>query len=569
MTARERKSERLALLILGGALALRAVGIWYGLPDLFNSDEPFNVANALSYGAKKSLEPTYFVYPTLYSYALFLLYGVYFLLGQLVGAFQSALDFAAAYFLNPTGLYLVGRAFSAVLGSATVAVTYLLGRRFFAREVGLTAALLLALSYSHADVSHWILLEPAVTFTSVVALYFIFRLYEKRTVRAALWAGLTCGLAVSTKYNAGFIFLPLAVCVFLVARDTPARLLKLLAVVAVSGVAGFLLGTPYWLFASSSFVAELRYTVGHVSSGMVGHLSALPLIWPLWQLVFEDWTVGFLGLAGLTYAFVKRDASRLLLLSFVVPTLLTVGLWSRTGLHYVMPVYPALAVLGALFAVDILALVRSRALKWALVILFLVPPLFKIALQDFRLTQQDSRAVARAWIESHLPEGSVIAYENYVYGPNLFDPRRFLNNAAESALLPLALKERLLEERHRRVSYVLVNLRKDFKTRLPEGTRNGLDRVNPYVQQILDLRLPKLSSVRKAGVRYLIVSSDNYLRYFRSKPPPKGTPVWLGYQNGRHFYESVFQAPYLKLVKEFRPSRWSLGPTIRIYEFHG
>jgi len=44
------------LAILGLAFVLRFVGIWYGLPSFYNSDEPFNVINSLAYGAKKRLE---------------------------------------------------------------------------------------------------------------------------------------------------------------------------------------------------------------------------------------------------------------------------------------------------------------------------------------------------------------------------------------------------------------------------------------------------------------------------------------------------------------------------------
>ncbi len=560
---------RLLLAILALAFGLRVVGVGYGLPDLYNSDEPFNVAQALSYGAKKSLEPTYFVYPTLYSYLLFAAYGGYFLVGEAVGAFDTSLDFALSYFLEPTGLFLVGRLLSVIFGVATVAVAYALGRRVVSRETGLLAALILALSFAHADRSHWILLEPAVGFFSGLALLLVIRLYEERTLVAAMWAGLLCGLAISTKYNAGFLLVTLLVCVFLAHRAAPVRLISGLGVALVAAVFGFLLGSPYWLFSFAEFAQALRYTGAHMGAGMVGHLSTMPVVWPLWQLLAADWSVGFLFLSGLIYAGFRREAKGTLLLLYAAATVVVVGLWTRTGVHYLYPILPALAVLAAAFLQDSHAVLRRPWWRHTLTAALLLPGLVKIAAHDLRLTQPDTRTVARRWIEAHLPVGSPIAYENYVYGPNLFDPRRFIDNP-EGALLPLELRERLLQERHRRPSYVLVNLRKDFRTRLagePLAGRNHGG--NPYLVQMFEMRLPKLTSVAKAGVRYLVVSSDNYARYFKGRAPEPGSPLWFGYRNGRRFYESVFRSTEWQLLKEFKPGRWNPGPIIRIYAFKG
>ncbi|MCH6559199.1 hypothetical protein IH799_02460 [candidate division KSB1 bacterium] len=123
------------LAILGLAFVLRFVGIWYGLPSLYNSDEPFNVINSLAYGAKKSLEPTYFVYPSFYSYLLFAVYGLYFIFGKLFGVFENAVEFGTAYFIDPTGLFFVGRFLSVLVGVATIWLTYKIGQRFFSKRI--------------------------------------------------------------------------------------------------------------------------------------------------------------------------------------------------------------------------------------------------------------------------------------------------------------------------------------------------------------------------------------------------------------------------------------------------
>lgn len=565
MRSPRESNLRWTLVILSSAFVLRFAGIWYGLPAELNSDEPFNLISALSYGAKKSLQPTYFVYPSLYSYFLFFIYGVYFVVGKLLGLWQSALDFGAAYFLNPSGLFLVGRFTSVILGTAAVAVVYRIGARFFSRPIGWLAAGCLALSYTHADLSHWILLEAALVFLCGLAVFYILKFNEQPSLRANCVAGLICGLVLSTKYNAGFVVLPLALAIFLNFKSEPKRLLLHLGMAALLFAAGFFIGTPYWILSFSEFWETLRYTLGHVSEGMSGHVSAMPLVWPLWELIFRDWSVGLVLVAGVIYGLFQRQRKTWLLLAFALPTLLVVGAWNRTGIHYIAPVYPALALLAAFFLNDILALIKNQPLRAAVILILSVPAAVKIVYQDFRLTQKDSRTVAQEWIESHVPVGSAVAYENYVYGPNLFDPARFLENASESALLPVELRERLLHERNFRPYFNLVNLRKEFR-RAGDAAAGAFNQPNAYLRQLWETRLPKLEAVKAAGVEYIVTSSDNYRRYFVGPPPKPGTALWFSYQNGRRFYESVFNSEEWILLKEFRPSFWSLGPVVRVYK---
>lgn len=555
------------LMILFLAFLLRFVGVWYGLPSLYNSDEPFNVSNALAFGARKTLEPVYWVYPGLYFYFLFSVYGLYFVSGKLVGLFENVVDFAAEYFLNPTGLFLIGRMTSVLFGVAAVALVFAIGRRFFNPKAGWLAALLLALSYTHADLSHWILPEPALTFMSALALFLIFKYLDYPSFKNLIVAGLLSGLAISIKYNAGFVVVPLIVAIFLSSSESFFNKSKRVLIGLGGVVTGFLLGSPYWLLKFNSYWQTLRYTFTHMKSGMVGHMSSIPLIWPLWHLVFNEWTVGFILVAGFIYLFWQRSAKSLLLLVFILPTLLIVGLWQRTGLHYLMPIYPAMGLAGALFLQDILEQIPKFFIQLCILLILFIPPLVKIVYQDARLTQKDTRALAEEWIEKHIPTGSTIGYENYVYGPNLFDPNRFFKSTQESKLLPVELKERLLHEGLIRPSYRLVNLRKDFKlSAKQDSTLQKLLR-NPYFRQLMEMRLPNLRDIRRASVQYLMISSDNYARYFTSKPPKKGTPLWFNYQNGRKFYAEVLTSKDLILLKEFRPDFWRPGPVIRVYQF--
>lgn len=557
--------DKIFLMIALVALLLRFVGTWYGLPAFYNSDEPFNVVNALSYGAKQSLEPTYHVYPALHSYLLLMVYGLYFVVGRMAGVFESSLDFGASYFLNPTGLFWIGRLLSALLGVGSVVVLFILAKRFFSNRVAYVAAGLLSLSFIHVDLSHWILPEAAVGFMTILALYWIFRLTESSGTKTILVAGLLAGAAISTKYNAGFIVVPLLVATWW--RDKGPLRFKGLLLALFALFAGFLISSPYWVLSFASYWRDLSYTVSHVGAGMPGHIAAIPLVWPLWQLVASDWGVGLLFVAGFFSLFFQRDRQKILIAALVVPTVLLVGLWTRSGIHYLAPILPALALLAGVFLYQILTPKIPTLTRVLVLTAVFLPAFLKIGHYDFRLTQQDSRTTAQKWIEKNIPARSTIAYENYVYGPNLFDPGRYLKKSEESALLPLQIREMLVEESLRRVTYHLVNLRKEFRLKIlatPPGPQTGSD---PYVRQLLETRLPKMSSVADAGISYLLISSDNYDRYFESTPPKPGTPLWVSYQNGKRFYENVQNEEQAVLLKSFESNFWNLGPTIKLYKF--
>ena len=562
-------NQKPLLLILGLAFLLRFVGIWYGLPSMYNSDEPDNVVQALSYGAKGSLEPTYFGYPTLYSYVLFLIYGLYFGLGQIFGMFDTALEFGAAYFLNPTGLFIVGRFLSVVLGTAGVYIIYKIGERFFSKRAAWMAALFVALSFAHVQASHWILLEAALVFMSALGIYLILRFSEAPTLRMNFLASFVCGLAISTKYNAGFVFVPLLLATVLNHKRELRHLFKHLGISIATVTFGFLLGTPYWLISFTSFFGEFKFLLSQVNYGMSGHFSSIPIFWPLWELIVEDWTVGFLLVAGFVYALFRRERKGLLLLSFIVPTFVLAGTWSRADLHYLLPVYPALAVLAALFLTDVLSQLPSKSLVACMTILLFIAPLGKSVYFDSRLAQEDTRAIAEEWIEQNIPENSSVAYENFVYGPNLFDPVRFFKNELESNLLPYELREMLLEERRKRVSYDLINFRKDFRPKASMNYDFSQEiMADPYVQKVLRYRLPTLETLRKAGAEYIMISSDNYDRYFASTPPAQNSAAWVSYHVGQTFYQNIFASKELVLLCEFKPTRWNLGPVVQIYKFY-
>ena len=115
-------------IVLIFAFLLRFWGVWFDLPEIYTTEEYKVVNYALRMGARKSLNPEFFNYPSLYLYFTLFISGLYFIIGKLLGIFSSIKDFGNYVFTNPTGLYVIMRTFSAIWSTWSVAITYFIGK---------------------------------------------------------------------------------------------------------------------------------------------------------------------------------------------------------------------------------------------------------------------------------------------------------------------------------------------------------------------------------------------------------------------------------------------------------
>jgi len=105
------------------ALAVRFYGLRYGLPFLLKADEPYIIDSAV--GNFYGQSPIILGWPgSLLVLILFVFYYFYYFLLKASGALSSVEDLIFMYWNDPTTFYLIGRAFVAVTGAATVAVLY-------------------------------------------------------------------------------------------------------------------------------------------------------------------------------------------------------------------------------------------------------------------------------------------------------------------------------------------------------------------------------------------------------------------------------------------------------------
>jgi 4-amino-4-deoxy-L-arabinose transferase-like glycosyltransferase len=231
--------------ILAFAGIVRCKGLSTGLPlhTLYGETDTFNVLiQILRTG---DLNPHSFIYPGLayYLYLPFLYF--FYLTGVISGSFSGLMSVPDSSFI------FVGRAVSAIFGTATVYLVYRIGRRF-SDWIALFAMAILAAIPQHIEFSHMLRPEIPAIFFALLAHEFAFSILNSPKRNAYIWMGLAAGASFSVKYNIGLPLLLTVLVVQWVVRKQSKGLWLLMAVLSFVFIFAvtnpFLINDPLSLF---------------------------------------------------------------------------------------------------------------------------------------------------------------------------------------------------------------------------------------------------------------------------------------------------------------------------------
>lgn len=408
----------LAAIVLLGAAA-RFWGLGWGLPHtMAHPDETKFVSMGLRFGYG-DLNPHFFAYPSLFFYLSAAAFAVVYALGRLSGAFPTLFAFKLQFFLDPSPFHLAIRSLSALAGAATVLVAYHLGKALAGRKAGLVAALLLAVNPLHVRSSHFGNTDATMTLFTALALLFTVRAARRGGTRDFILAGLSFGLAVSTKYTAGFFAaaLPLAA---LWPRAEAAtvplgRRARALVLGVLAMLAAFALTSPFVLLDWRIALADLRYLSTIRVEGWPGDTGS-----PAWvhHLGFSLW-YGFgapfypaLALAAAWLAW-RRDRAALALGAGCLVYFIVIGSGRLAFSRYMMPLAPGLcALVGTLAARRVERNAARSALGRVILAGGLAAVLWLPAYRTFHearlFATTDTRVLAREWIMANVPSGATV-----------------------------------------------------------------------------------------------------------------------------------------------------------------
>jgi hypothetical protein len=408
-------------LILAAGFALRVWNIDYGLPFVYSIDEGSHFTSRSVEMFWQDLDPGYYQNPATYTYLVYALLRVMY--GPLGFAFDLPFRNVTDQFdKNPTEIWIAARTLAAVLCMGGVAATYWAARRLWGIREGLVAAAVLAFAFLPVAYSRVAVTDVGALIGVALSLAFAVLAYERGNIRWFLPAGAAAGLAVSFKYTAGLALLPVAVAAIARVRVDGWRALAGLALAAVLAAVVFVVLNPYLFTSFDAWWSDLRDQAevardqpkaGQESGGVSYYLDSLT-----WGL---GWAAAVAALIGAAIELRRGLARGLMLIAVPLALFVYLSAQSRYFGRWLLPAYPALAMLAAAAigrVADLLAdsWRRRPADSWrkrpgwvgaaaagGLTVLVLAQPLAADVRSAQVLGRADTRQQARDWLEDHYP----------------------------------------------------------------------------------------------------------------------------------------------------------------------
>ena len=338
-------------LVLGAILvAALAIRVWhndYGLPYVWGIDEGTHFANRAVEMFRADLDPGYYQNPAAFTYVLYAVLRVMY--GPLGFAFDLPWGNVTEQFnKDPERIWVVARTLAAVLCVAGVAATYWAARRIWGVREGLVAAAVMAFAFLPVSYSRIAVTDVGALAGVALALLGAVRAHERGRLRDYALAGAAGGLALAFKYTAGLALLPLAIATLVRLRRDPGRTVVGCALAAALAALVFVALNPYLLTSFGSFWSDLRDQAqvaadepkpGQQSGGVTYYLRSLT-----WGL---GWLASLAALAGAVVELRRNAVRGVLLVALPVALFAYLCLQSRYFGRWLLPAYPALAMLAA------------------------------------------------------------------------------------------------------------------------------------------------------------------------------------------------------------------------------
>ena len=409
-----RAPSRIALgSILMVALGWRLHNIAFGLPSMYDPDEPIFMITALRMLVDGTLNPGWFGHPGSTTITLVAaIDAAVAAAGLASGRYADIAAFSRAAYADPALLFVPARVAMALIGTVCVWLTYLLGRRLDGTATGLVAAALLAINSLHIAWSQVIRTDINASVFMLACLLFSVRFAEHCRLRDLLIAGAFAGLATATKWPGATVFVAV-IGGFVVAHLKQRLPLWWTIAAAAAALAALFIASPYMLLDWQTVLANVS---GEVKSGHLAHNGGgfiANLGYYLGGPVAGSMGVVGLALAigGLAWSAIRSPVSRWTMLPATLIFLALIStqniIWSR----WVLPVMPMLAI-GAGFA--IVSIARRLANRYAIAAFALVvgaAPLMA-AVGQARERANDTRAQAARWASANIAPGSRVVFEH-------------------------------------------------------------------------------------------------------------------------------------------------------------
>jgi 4-amino-4-deoxy-L-arabinose transferase-like glycosyltransferase len=408
---------------------------FWGISSVYQRVDDIPVAKQIETMYHGDWRPDFvYYYPILFNYivAIFLRGLAAFI--RLVGIHKTAGVFPFSF----DQILFTARFFSALMGSLTILVVYAIGKKLYSAKEGLLAAFLFSVSFIHILFSHQIALDVPMTLFYALAVYFCARILTGRRWPDYVWAGLTAGWAVATKYNGVFVLLAIFLAHWLSFPSAKRKLVNSLLdfkiyLGGLAALAGFFIGHPYALLQFKNFVGASRVllTVVHETEWFLRPIqpkTGLEYVrYNKYFLALKNILTGegavffgliILGLATMLARRSKKDAFLGLSgLAYFLGALGFLGFSRFRDLPALAIFYAFWAMMGLHSLIQLLQKFRlRRAAVPTLLILVIISLGWGALAKSYYLWEDDTTEMADRWIRRNISAG-------YYFGKEWFSPQ--------------------------------------------------------------------------------------------------------------------------------------------------
>lgn len=418
-------------LILAGAFALRAPVVTYGIPYIYEWDEPTAMDAVVGMLQRSDWSPRTYVYPPFDLYLTLLVAKAHAGYLRAKGLLVSPAAISVTppdgtqyyWFISHPSFYVWGRTLTLLMGVGCVYLTYRIGALAYGVPTGLLAAAALAVAPGAVFYSGTLRTDMPMAFMVLLAFLAGVRIIQRGHRIDYVLAGVFGGLAFVTKYNGAWI-LP---CLLVAHVLTPYRRRLLnanLGLLVAGSLAGIITGFPELLFRTRSVLADILSR--HIFRPGVPLVTLVPYVKYLTVGINWFWFIpphAGIGLLPMVFAVLGALAGwsrtarvHQLVLSFALPYLAITSTQTYVSPHYMTALVPFVALLaargvtrGAAWLSERAGASRLRPVLAAVgTVLLLAGPGWESGRLAAALRRPDSRVLATTWLLNHVRAGRTV-----------------------------------------------------------------------------------------------------------------------------------------------------------------
>ncbi|MEA3449830.1 MAG: glycosyltransferase family 39 protein [Patescibacteria group bacterium] len=413
------KKNYLLIIILILAFAVRLYGIYFDFPATrYIYDETYEI----SYIVKALAQGTIYPDVTLqYSFFLAILYLPFVVLKLLFIMLREGIynlpelkEYMILYGMGE--LMIITRWFSVLFGTASVYLSYLLGKLIWNKKSALLIALGFAFSFVSVFLSHWGRRHIIMAFFILLTLYFVLRFQKNKNKKWFYYSNLSASLAIASHYlGINALIFPLAG--YLMNRKE-VKLKDLMNNIFIYIISFVLFYVANW----NGFVWMIKANLGgHYAEGSLASLSSIGTFERFYFLFRDLFFISplIVILGALALFSVKKiwqnKLSRYIIFAFLFNYLIMIFLVAsphNTRWLIVFSVYLTILAFGC-FGDYIFRRIKSLILVYILVAIILLPGVF-ISLKYGYLLNQNTRVEAQAWIQNNIKRENKIYSFDYI-----------------------------------------------------------------------------------------------------------------------------------------------------------